>query len=67
MDKQALRIGIAGLLSFTSICSVAGLAAIGVDVPRVLEWAMIGSITFLFGVTSNGSGIPKPPAKDGTP
>jgi len=67
MDKQVLRIGIAGLLSFTCVVAVAGLAVLGQTIPTLLEWVTIGSITFLFGVTSNGSGIPKPPGKDEAP
>ncbi len=33
------------------------LAALGIDIPALVQYITVGSITFLFGVVTNGSGL----------
>ena len=62
MNSQSLRITFAFLLSFASLVGVVILAIIQVAIPELLQVISLGSTTYLFGVITNGSGIPKPPA-----
>lgn len=65
MSSQTLRIGIAGLLSFACIVGVVLLAVLSRAIPELLQVTTLASTFYLFGVTTNGSGIAKPPANGG--
>ena len=67
MNSQSLRIGIAGLLSFACIVGVIALALFRVAIPELLQVTTLAATFYLFGVTTNGSGIPKKPTDGGTP
>lgn len=59
MNSQTLRLGIAGLLALASIIGVCVLSILQVAIPEALSVTTIASTAYLFGVTTNGSGIPK--------
>lgn len=57
MNSQILRIMIAGALAIVSLLGVIALAALHDAVPQLVEIIATGSLFYLFGVVTNGSGL----------
>lgn len=57
MSNQRLRIYLAALIAVVSLVSVTLLQLAGVEVPKLYEFVVVGAVTYLFGVSTNGSGL----------
>lgn len=57
MNSQQLRIIIAGALTLLCAAGVILLAALSRAIPTLLEIITSGSLFYLFGVVTNGSGL----------
>lgn len=57
MTTQQLRILIAGIIAVISLIGVILLAVLVTSVPPLLEVFATGSLFYLFGVVTNGSGL----------
>jgi hypothetical protein len=57
LSAQLLRITIAGLLSLITTSSTVVLAVAQVEIPQDLGIITIACLSYLFGVTTNGSGL----------
>ncbi len=60
MNSQQLRIIVAAVLSTISLCGIILLAALQIEVPTALAGASVAAMAYLFGVTTNGSGLGGP-------
>lgn len=67
MNSQILRIVIAGALAIVSVLGVIALTALHDPVPQLLEVISTGSLFYLFGVVTNGSGLGGQKPGGGTP
>ena len=60
MNSQQLRIIVAAVLSVLSLVGVIMLASLQLEVPVVLAGTSTAAMAYLFGVTTNGSGLGGP-------
>ncbi len=57
MNNQRLRIMFGGAIALISLVSVVVLSVTGHAVPETLSGASVAAMAYVFGVTTNGSGL----------
>lgn len=57
LNSQLLRIVLAEILAIVCLLSVFALVVLNREVPQLFEWVTVGTVTYLFGVVTNGSGV----------
>jgi len=57
VTNQLLRVIIAGVIALISLLGVIVLAFASVETPSIVEAIALASVVYLFGVTTNGSGL----------